>query len=234
MLERPSIVVVVMVAAIGISALLFRVLPAELAPLEDRGMVDVTVTGPDGAGFEWTSAKMREVEKPLLKLVEEGEAARVNIRMPTGRGNTVTQLFNTGRAIALLAPYDKRTLSSQQVLERLRRETKDITGVRVLPGLRQGLSRNSGQPLQFVLQGSNYDELAQWRNLLMQRLERNPQIYALDSDYRETQAAAPGADRSHARRRPRRVHLRRSGTRSRPISAAAAPRRSRWTARSTT
>jgi hypothetical protein len=35
----------------------------------------------------------------------------------------------------------------------LRRDLADIPGVRISPAMRQGLTRNFGQPLQFVLQG---------------------------------------------------------------------------------
>ena len=186
-LRHPWLVVLVMLLAMGASALLVRGLPKELAPLEDRGAFVVSITGPEGAGFDWTVSKTREVERRLMKLVDEGIVSRVNTRVPQGRGGTVTQNFNVGQAIVLMAPWDRRDISSQQLIERLRRELADIPGVRISPNMRQGLSRNYGQPLQFVLQGPDYAQLAQWRDALLKRLEGNPNLFALDSDYKETQ-----------------------------------------------
>jgi multidrug efflux pump len=159
---------------------------------------------------------MREVEKPLLKLVEEGTAARVNVRMPTGRGSSTTQLFNTGRAIVLLAPFGERSMTlaggAGAAPPRDPRHHRRARAARPAPGP----VAQSGQPLQFVLQGSNYDELAGWRNRLMRALEGNPNLYALDSDYKETQPQVR-VEIDHTRaRRPRRVDAE-IGTRSRPI-----------------
>jgi multidrug efflux pump len=186
-LRHPMLVVAVMLAAVGASLLLLRTLPRELAPLEDRGAFVVSITGPEGAGFDWTVGKTREVEKRLMKLVDQGVVSRVNTRVPQGRGGTVTQNFNVGQAVVLMAPWQQRSISSQQLIEQLRRDLADIPGVRISPNMRQGLTRNFGQPLQFVLQGPDYAQLAEWRDALMKKLETNPRLFALDSDYKETQ-----------------------------------------------
>jgi multidrug efflux pump len=45
----------------GLSYLMWNALPAELAPLEDRGTVRVFATGPEGATFEYMEAYMNRM-----------------------------------------------------------------------------------------------------------------------------------------------------------------------------
>ena len=184
---HPWLTVVVMLGAIGAIGAIARVLPTELAPMEDRGVFVVSATGPEGASFDWTVGKVREMETRLMKLVDEGIVHRVNTRVPQGRGGSSTQTFNVGQAVVLLAPWDQRNVTSQELVEKIRKDFSDITGVRISPNMRQGLSRGGGQPLQFVLQGPDYAELALWRDKLLKRMEENPNLFAVDSDYKETQ-----------------------------------------------
>src|SRR5690606_7098382 len=55
------------------------------------------------------------------------------------------------------------------------------------PQVRTGLVRSGGQPLQVVLGGPDYVELAEWRDRMLARMEENPGLYGADSDYKETQ-----------------------------------------------
>ena len=187
-LKHPILMVLVMVSAVVGAALLAAFVPKELAPLEDRGAFVISVTGPEGSSFEWTEGKVTAIEQRLLKLIGEGkDIARVNIRVPQGRGGSITQVYNTGQAIVLMAPWGDRKSSSQDLIDRLRKDLADIPGVRLAPQMRQGLGRGFGQPLQFVLQGQSYEQLAQWRDKLIKRMETNPKLFAIDSDYKETQ-----------------------------------------------
>jgi multidrug efflux pump len=46
--------------------------------------------------------------------------------------------------------------------------------------------RSRGQPVQIVLGGPDYVELAKWRDRLLARIEGNPGLTGADSDYKET------------------------------------------------
>src|SRR3546814_4977152 len=69
----------------------------------------------------------------------------------------------------------------------LRAEFGELTGVRANPRVSSGLVGGRGDPLQIVLGGLEYDELAQWRDTLVARMEDNPGLFSIDSDYKETQ-----------------------------------------------
>ena len=169
----------------GLSVWLYRSVPTELAPPEDRGAFFVMLQGPEGAGYDYTVGQMRHVEQRLLRHVGDGGAiANVNTRVPGGFG--VSEEMHTGQAIALLKPWNERNLSTADVVEKIRAELADIPGVRALPQVRSGLTRSRGQPLTIVLGGPDYDELMQWRDRLMARMEQNPRLIGIDSDYKET------------------------------------------------
>ena len=177
--------VAVMLAALGVTFALGLVVPRELAPPEDRGAFFTMVQGPEGAGFDYTVKQVQEVEKRLMKYVGEGQPVeRVNSAVPGGFG--ASEEMHTGRAIVLMKPWDERDVTTAELVEKVRGELETIPGVRALPQIRQGLVRSQGQALQVVLGGPSYEDLVDWRNKLLARLEQNPKLYAVDSDYKET------------------------------------------------
>ena len=177
--------IAMMVAAIGLSLVLFRVVPSELAPAEDRGVFFASIVGPEGAGYDYTVDQVRKVEALMLAQTGEGKPLqRVNTRVPGSFG--ASEEMHTGLAIVFLHDWQKRDISTDDVVQQLRKQTADLPGVQVFPRVRTGLTRGGGQPFQLVLGGPDYAELAQWRDRIMARMEQNPNLFGVDSDYKET------------------------------------------------
>ncbi len=129
--------------------------------------------------------QIQSVEEVLLKLVGEGKPLqRVNTRVPGGFG--ASEEMHTGLAIVFLQEWSKRDVTTDDVVQQVRKEVGGLPGVRVNPQVRTGLTRGGGQPFQLVLGGPEYAELAQWRDRVMARMEKNPNFFAVDSDYKET------------------------------------------------
>ena len=184
-LERTWLFGLLMLAALGGAALLFRVVPSELAPPEDRGVFFASVVGPEGAGFDYTVGQVQQVEQLLLRDTGAGKPMqRVNTRVPGGFG--ASEEMHTGQAIVFLQDWDKRTTTTDEVVSKVRKELGALPGVRVNPQVRTGLTRGGGQPFQLVLGGPDYAELAQWRDRVLARMEQNPDFFSADSDYKET------------------------------------------------
>lgn len=174
-----------MVGALVASGFLFKLVPSELAPPEDRGVFFASVVGPEGAGFDYTVGQIHQVENVLLKQVGEGKPMqRVNTRVPGGFG--ASEEMHTGQAIVFLQDWHKRDVTTDDVVSQVRKDLGVLPGVRVNPQVRSGLTRGGGQPFQIVLGGPEYAELAQWRDRVLARLEKNPNFFAADSDYKET------------------------------------------------
>ena len=175
-----------MLATFAISGLLFWHVPSELAPAEDRGDFTVTITGPEGAGYDYMVTQMAQMEQRLLRFTGEDQPInRVITRLPGGFGGSAGTM-NSGRAIAFLKPWDQREVTTQDMVEDVRKSLADLAGVRVQAEVRQGLVRGGGRPVQLVLRGPSYDVLAQWRDRMLLRAEENPGLVGMDSDYKET------------------------------------------------
>ena len=174
-----------MIAAVAASAVLFKVIPSELAPAEDRGVFNISMDGPEGAGFDYTVGQMREVEKILAPITGPDKVIlRANPRVPGSYGSS--EEMHTGRVTVFLQDWDKRDVPTTQVAADLQKQLATIPGVAVRTQVRGGLVRSYGQPFQLVLGGPEYKELAQWRDTIIARMEKNPGFERPDSDYKET------------------------------------------------
>ena len=176
---------VAMVLALLLTAGLFKLVPRELAPNEDRGSFSVNVTGPEGAGFDYTVSQMHKVEQTMLRYTGGDQPGmRMLSRVPGSYG--ASENMNSGRGIMILKPWNERDVSTDQVVENVRRDLAKIPGVRAIPQTRQGLVRSGGQPLQVVLEGPEYSQLVQWRDRMLAKMDQNPGLYGADADYKET------------------------------------------------
>ena len=185
LLERRTAMAIAMLAIVAVSAALYMLVPKELAPAEDRGVFFVSVNGPEGAGFDYTVTQMEQVQSELMALRERnGAIDRINAVVPGGFGPS--EEMHTGRATVLMKPWSERDIGTAEVVEQSRAALARIAGVQARPQQPSGLVRGGGQPVQIVLQGSDYDELVKWRDRLLERMEGNPDLTGPDSDFKET------------------------------------------------
>ncbi|HET7203498.1 MAG TPA: efflux RND transporter permease subunit [Steroidobacteraceae bacterium] len=182
-LRRPWLVVGATLAATAFAAVLLRVLPSELAPSEDRGFIFVGLNGPEGASLDYMDRHLREVEQIAAREIATGEVVRINARVPGGFGGGGQ--MNEARGFMLLAPWDERERSADQIAQSLRAEVGGIPGVRAFVTVPGGWSAGGGAPVQVVLQGTEYADLVQWRDVLMQRMEENPGLTNVQTNYEE-------------------------------------------------
>jgi multidrug efflux pump len=182
-MRRPWLVVAATLAATALAALLLRGLPSELAPSEDRGFIFVSLNGPEGASLEYMDRHLRQVEQIVAREIESGEVVRINARVPGGFGGGGQ--MNEGRGFMLLAPWDERERTADQIAQGLRAEVSRIPGVRASVTVPGGWAAGQGAPVQVVLQGTEYADLIQWRDLLMQRMGENPALTNVQANYEE-------------------------------------------------
>ena len=183
-LKHPFGVGVVLIAVLGANVYLYRHVPAEFAPKEDRGAFFVIVNGPEGASFEYMREYMDEIEARLMPFVDSGEFQRLLIRAPRAFGRT--EVFNTGFVIMVLNHWDTGRRSAWELMRDVQGKIADLTGVRAFAVMRQGLGGGIRKPVQFVIGGSTYADLVRWRDTLMARAAQNQGLIGLDHDYKET------------------------------------------------
>lgn len=163
---------------------LYQGLPQEYAPQEDRGSFRISMRGPEGASFADAVAAGTHGEDVMLSLIESGEAQRVLLRVPGSwrSSGSVNSAFGT----VLLKLWGERDRTTKEVMADVDRQLGAIPGYSAFCIAESGLLRRSGQPVQFVLTGSTYEELAKWRDVVITEARKNPGLVAVNSDYKET------------------------------------------------
>ena len=162
---------------------LLQMVPQEYAPNEDKSSFFVLMNGPEGASYEYSQRYMEQVEESLLPLLDSGEAVRVLTATPRfGSGASV----NNGIAIVSLVPTGDRERSASEIMGGLFGSFGQLAGVRAFPIQPAGLGqRGFSTALQFVIGGDTYEELADWRDRILERASENRNLINLDSDYKE-------------------------------------------------
>ncbi len=177
----------VALAALGLGTWwLFHAVPQEFAPSEDRGGFIIQVTAPEGASLAYTGREMERIEAMITPRIGQGEIERVMLRIPAvGGGNDDV---NNGNLSLSLVDWKSRERSSAEIGEEYSKALRDLPGARAVVNQRAGFGQRGGasQPVQVVLGGNDYGELAEWRDRILSRAAENPGLQRLDSDYKET------------------------------------------------
>lgn len=159
-------------------------LASELAPEEDVGNFQVSVSAAEGTGYARMVEYMEGLQAKLLPKVEEGIVRRMLVRAPGGFG--ATEDFSTGGMTIFLEPWEERDVTTRDVVGMFQKVLGQDPHVRGNASVGSSLSRGRGRPIQFVIAGSSFEELAGVRDAMFKAAEANPGLVDLDSDYKET------------------------------------------------
>jgi multidrug efflux pump len=180
-IHQPMLIVLVLGLALAAVFLLFNKLPSEYTPKEDRGNFFLMMQSAEGASYENNVKNMHEIEEKLLAYQAQGELDRVLVRVPGFGGSG-------GVAIVGLPEWDKRSIDTFSFINKINADMQSVTDVRAFAIMRRGIGGGGGgdNPVSFVLQGNTFEELAQWRDILITEAQKNPNLSNINSDYQET------------------------------------------------
>ncbi len=174
----------VLAALIGVGAyFLVDAVPREYAPQEDAGQFNAQLQSPEGMGFDTMLEAGMKAESYMLPYFESGLIQRGVIAVP-GWGNA------SGIVNVTLRPWDERTVTTDELLAELNEGWSEIPEVRIMAFPRRAGGGGGGggsQPVQIVLGGPTYEELARWRDIIIDRAAANPGLIRIDSNLKETQ-----------------------------------------------
>ncbi|POB70906.1 hypothetical protein CRN59_07100, partial [Vibrio vulnificus] len=88
----------------------------------------------------------------------------------------------TGFVIMILDDWNERSVTAQQALGEVRKALAGIPDVRVFPFM-PGFRGGSSEPVQFVLGGSDYNELRDWAEVLKNKAEESPIMEGAEINY---------------------------------------------------
>ena len=184
-LAMPIVVVALAVAVSGVAYNMFEALPREFAPIEDRGIIFIPISAPEGSSLEYTRRYVLEIERELLPLVDEGIAVRVFTILAPGFGRPGQ--VNSAFSFLRLRDWDEREITQQEVSRRIFPMLLAVPGVRAYAVNPPSLGHRSFRaPVQMVLGGPSYEDLSEWRDRVLERARENPRLLNVNSDYEET------------------------------------------------
>jgi multidrug efflux pump len=171
-------------ALIGVCAAaivgLFRMLPAELAPLEDRSAIRVLSEAPEGATYAYMEEFMDRLGALIASEVPENRLL-VTVTSPSFGASTAV---NSGSARLRLVPPDERERSQMEIAAALTRRVGDLTGAQsfVTQDPTVAVGRRRGLPVQFVLQAPTLDKLKDVLPVFLEEVRRDPAFVVADVD----------------------------------------------------
>jgi multidrug efflux pump len=182
--RSPVKVFICYLAVVVVALFAYSNIDEEFSPREDRGSFFLLVNGPEGASYKFIEEYMTEIETRLMPLVDSGEISRLLVRAPRAFGSI--ESFNSGIAIVILSDWSERR-SAWDIMEDVSTRVSDLPGVRAFPIMRRGFGGGTQKPVQFVLGGATYEELADWSQLIIDKINAdNPGFRGLDTDYKQT------------------------------------------------
>jgi multidrug efflux pump len=181
-LDHQPLTLLVAIATLALTIFLYIVVPKGFFPVQDTGLIQ----GISEASQSISFAAMSERQQALAAAI--GKDPDVDsLSSFIGVDGTNTTL-NSGRFLINLKPRDDRVATATDIIRRLKTETANVTGIALYMQPVQDLSIDatvSRTQYQFVLQDANPDEFDHWVPILIDRLEKVPEIEDVASNFQQ-------------------------------------------------
>ncbi len=162
---------------------LFLVIPLrkEMMPAQDQSLFMLRMRSEVGTKLSVTDESSKKAEA-YLATRPDVERFFVAVGDMGGGGDG-----NQAQGFITLKPRKERKLSQDQIMEEVRRDLKQL-----LPAMKiitmdlsmRGFGQGKGYPLEFMIQGPEWEKLAQYSQEIMKRLEATKMVADMDSNYR--------------------------------------------------
>jgi multidrug efflux pump len=172
-LDHQFITMMVFLATLAVTALLYIVIPKGFFPVQDTGLIQ----GISEADQTVSYAAMTQRQEALAQIVLKDRDVE-SLTSFIGIDGTNTTL-NDGRFLINLKPRDERASTASEIIRRLNRATANVAGIRLYMQPVQDLtidSTISKTQYQFVLEDANADELASWAPKIVRQLQQLPEL----------------------------------------------------------
>jgi multidrug efflux pump len=179
-LDHQPLTLLVAVATLGLTVLLYVVIPKGFFPEQDTGMIQGISEAAQTVSYDEMARHQSALAEAILK---DPDVASLSSFIGVDGTNTT---LNSGRFLISLKPLDQRSASAAAIIDRLHREVAGVAGVTLYLQPVQDLtidSTVSRTQYQFVLENADPDAFKDWVPKLVQRLEQVPEIADVASDY---------------------------------------------------
>jgi len=174
------------IMAVSVVALVgaMRMLKSELPPLEDRSMLSMNMTAPEGYTYNRMDMFMDTVSKVVTDLVPEKHLV-LTVTSPTFFGGGA----NSGFARVVLRDPEQRTRSQQEIAALLTRELGARTEAKTIVIQEQTIQTGGGRaglPVQFVVQAPDMERMRAVLPAFMARAQQDSTFSVVDVNLKFT------------------------------------------------
>ena len=170
---------VVAVATLGITVVLFVLIPKGFFPIQDTGVIQGVSESAQSVSFPEMAREQQQLAQIILK-----DPAVESLSSFIGIDGTNTTL-NSGRILINLKPISTRKIDASAVVRRLQPMLAAVPGITLFMQPVQDLSvedRVSRTQFQYTLEGPNQDELNTFAPRMLARLQQLPELRDVASD----------------------------------------------------
>ncbi|RWU17046.1 multidrug transporter subunit MdtB [Pseudomonas alkylphenolica] len=181
-LKHQPLTLLVAVATLGLTVLLYLVVPKGFFPAQDTGVIQGISEAPQSVSF----AAMSERQQQLSAVILQDPAVQSLSSYIGVDGDNAT--LNSGRLLINLKPHGERDDTAAQVIARLQPQVDKLVGIRLFMQPVQDLSiedRVSRTQYQFSLSSPDADLLALWSGKLVDALQQRPELTDVASDLQD-------------------------------------------------
>lgn len=170
---------VMVLACLGIIFYVGKTLKSELAPMEDRNRVRASVTGPEGADFDFTDRVTREITQELMDSIPERY-----VILAFAPGFSSNQGTNSSFISMGLKEPGERERTQDEIAQQMSRMFRRYQNVRAFAMQEQtisvGLGGRSSFPVQYVIQHLNFDKLKEKLPQFMEEVRKSEVFQGFD------------------------------------------------------
>lgn len=167
----------ILALCLGIIGWFWVHLKKETAPYEDRSLVNVSITGPEGSTYEYMQRFMAKMTDLVNDSVPEKRVNIINTSPSWGGGSP-----NSGRMRIGLVEPGERERSQQEIVNDLTRLTRPYTEARTFVSQQPTISvgRRGGMPIQYIIQAPTFEHLEEKIPEFMNLANQDPTFVNVD------------------------------------------------------
>jgi len=174
-LKRRIIILPVMVITFGVIIYLWKQIPAESAPLEDRSQISINTRTPEGSTYEFN----RDYTDKISEIADSVAFERL----------INTTMVRSERSFVRLSLPDikDRERSQMQIADAISDAVRNQTEARAFVQQQSTFGgRRASMPVQYVLQAPNLDKLREFIPVFMQKVNESPKFQMADVNLKFT------------------------------------------------
>jgi multidrug efflux pump len=186
-MKQKWISIVILLVSLVIIGVLVNAIPSELAPLDDRSLLRYTVTGSEGASYEFMTNYMDKVSDLVTDSIPESNVNLEIVSPGSGGGGSA----NTGFGRVGLVQPDQRTRTQQQIADYLNKKLSRFPDARALVIQEQTISgggsgARTSLPVQFVIQNQDFEKIRKVLPTFFAEVSRSPVFQGTDVNLKFT------------------------------------------------